>query len=165
MESKDIIEGSKAIAEYLGWKYIPFNDLQGFPKAGWWRDQSILKWYPKNGRVQIKNGTAIYVCRKHDELRFYNSMDSLLPVIDKLRKEDLKEYFYKWEHDGEPMYNFNYISFSLWDGACYSEVELDLDPPMDIASNFDEGSWVKNTFKTVVETIKFIEQVKTKTDE
>ena len=37
MESKDIIEGSKLIAEYLGWKYIPFNDLQGFPKAGWYQ--------------------------------------------------------------------------------------------------------------------------------
>lgn len=33
----NIAEQSKILAEYLGWKYVPSNDLQGFPKAGWWK--------------------------------------------------------------------------------------------------------------------------------
>ena len=33
----NITEQSRLLAEYLGWKYVPSNDLQGFPKAGWWK--------------------------------------------------------------------------------------------------------------------------------
>ena len=36
MTQEEIINGSKLIAEYLGWQYIPFSaDLQGHKKAGW----------------------------------------------------------------------------------------------------------------------------------
>ena len=35
MTQNEIINSSKLIAEYLGWQYIPFNDLQGYSKPGW----------------------------------------------------------------------------------------------------------------------------------
>ena len=180
----NITEGSKKIANYLGWVYIPFNDLQGLSKAGWYETKCykpiLNKILLPSGREVEINFSEIpnikegwkrvvltnykYVCRNHDQLRFYNSMDALLSVISKLEKEDLREFCYSWKEgqDGEIRYNFMNISFTLWNKGCYSEVEWELDPPSGISSNFEENSWVKNTFKTVVETIEYVERIKTR---
>jgi len=167
MENKDILDGSKLIANYLNWKYIPSNDLQGFQKAGWHQinKPQMLKI---GGWVNHPDGDFAHrwVCRTHAALRFYNSMDALLPVIEKLEKEDLGEYFYKWELEGEERSNFMNISFTLWFGGCYSDAELQLDPPMSISSNMtNKFTWIQNTFKTVVETIKYVEQVKSRKED
>lgn len=133
----NITEGSKLIAEYLGWKYIPSNDLQGFPKAGWYKDISTLKYFPKSGRVQIENGSAEFVCRKHHELRFYNSMDALLPVIKKLEKEGGFDFDFTLYNNGG----------SVDDGFTT------------IAYSFDKNkTWVQNTFDVVVKAIKYISE-------
>ena len=178
-----INEGSKIIAEYLGWKYFPFNDLQGLPKAGWYKvlertpdimkfklpsekevelDMNFIKFNAKNGWITVNGNYYKYICRHHADLRFYNSMDALLEVIEKLEKEDLSENHYKWECiEGEMRNNFQRLSFVLYDKRCYSEIELDLDPPMEIASGNDEGlSWIQNTFDCVVSTIEYVNRVR-----
>ncbi len=92
---------------------------------------------------------------------YYNSLDALLPVIKKIETEDLSEYHYKWVSNGETMSNFMGIDFTLWNGGANSEIELELDPPRDIACSFDEDlTWTQNTFKVVVETIKYINKVR-----
>jgi hypothetical protein len=95
METKEIILGSKLIAEFLGWKYIPFNDLQDYSCAGWWKvakpswgDNSLGKYMlskTKNHRDKI--GRNYYVCRRHSDLKFWNSLDALVPVIKKIERE------------------------------------------------------------------------------
>jgi len=98
MTQKDIISGSKLIAEYLGWKYIPHNDLQGFPKAGWFivRDNQRMMLAKYDGWVKVEDKAVKFVCRNHSELRFWNSIDVLVPVIQKIEKEfeDVKFYLH-----------------------------------------------------------------------
>lgn len=182
----DIIKNAKIIANYLGWEYIPFNDLQGLPKAGWYETKPVVANpqkmilpdgkevtidfseipFTKNGWKRYGLKRYRYVCRTHGDLRFYNSFDALLPVISKLEKEDLKDFCYSWYYGEEKYYNFQKISFTLCDGGCYSEVEWDLDPPSTINNSFDEKlSWVQNTFNCVAETIEYVKRIKTKIED
>ena len=115
METKEIISGSKLIAKFLEWRYIPFNDLQGFPKAGYWKcipkvqdiqkstvysfdgekeevkelnlDLNLFRYNNKNGWKVVGEEYCKYICRNHGDLRFWNSLDALVPVIQKLEKE------------------------------------------------------------------------------
>lgn len=167
----NITNGSKLIAEYLGWKYIPFNDLQGLKKAGWYEfvprsstkeevtvtsstlvggekteekvenkliNMDFFRYNTKNGWISKEDGFYRYVCRNHSDLRFYNSMDILLPVIKKIEKET----------NGD-------LTFFLLNGGC--SCNTNYYKSEEISYNFDEKlSWVQNTFLTVVETIKYI---------
>ena len=127
MESKEIINGSKRIAEFLGYKYIPFNDLQGFPKAGWWKcipkvkdiqkstvysfdgekeevkelnlDLNLFRYNNKNGWKVVGEQYCKFICRTHGDLRFWNSLDALVPVIQKIEKED-KQIFLLSDNGG-----------------------------------------------------------------
>jgi len=115
---KDIKETSKSLAEYLGWKYIPSNDLRGLSKAGWYKVESAkpkiekvtvttssninpekivenreinvtpLRYHIKNGWVLNEDSYYKYVCRSHNELRFYNSYDWLFEVVEDLMSDD-----------------------------------------------------------------------------
>lgn len=118
MTKEDIINGSKLIAEFLGWKYIPSNNLQVHSRAGWYEtidakpnlkevtqtsykhgeeDKAIVKtitmdvnrfkYNQKSGWSLVGGRYYKYVCRKHSELRFWNSLDALVPVIQKIEKE------------------------------------------------------------------------------
>lgn len=138
MDNKQIIEGNKLIAEYLGWTYIPFNDLQNFSKAGWYykAPDSRLIISPKQGYTEkVDDVWYKYVCRKHSDLRFYNSWDSLIPVIEKLEKD-------------------TYLDFYLYGKGCKSGYGHDLDCLYDETKNFKENSWIENTWLTVLGTIK-----------
>lgn len=112
MENKvDIIEGSKRIAEFMGLKYIPFNDLQDFPKPGWWEvhsnepkiyelridepaeakdfkilklDTNKFKYTTKKGYISTSKYYAKFICRNHSDLRYYNDTDLLLTVVNKI---------------------------------------------------------------------------------
>lgn len=91
----NIAEQSKILAEYLGWKYIPKAMIYKVSKAGWY----VLLTYHSSPKGATKIGDSYYkyVCRNHHELRFYNSMDWLIKILDKLTKEDLSEHMYSWE--------------------------------------------------------------------
>lgn len=166
MTKEEIIEGSKIIANYLNWVYIPFNDLQGLKKAGWYKfapksdneeevtfttftmsggekgeekvetklmNIDFIRYNPKNGWITTDKGYYQYVCRKHSELRFYNSMDSLLPVIKKLEKEE-NLTFNLYNNGGSVDEGFTTIAYSF--GV--------------------NESWIQNVFNVVVGTIKYI---------
>lgn len=103
MESKEIISGSKLIAEFLGFVYIPFSaDLKEL-KPGWYETKSaepnikntvvgdidinLLLYHNKNGWKLFEGKYYRFICRNHGELRFWNSLDALVPVIQKIEKE------------------------------------------------------------------------------
>ena len=95
MTQKEIVDGSKLIANYIGWQYIPFDNLQGYSKPGWWAVKKVngegdlfeyISMENKNHKSKI--GCRNYICRNHGELRFWNSLDALIPVIQKIEKED-----------------------------------------------------------------------------
>ena len=89
-----IVEKSKMIAEFMGWQYVPHNSLNGFPKAGWWQIMTH-NGVPIQGNILSKHGGNYkddngyhyrFICRNHKDLRFYNSMDLLITVLDKFNK-------------------------------------------------------------------------------
>ena len=135
MENK-ITEGSKLIAEYLGWKYAPSNELGDFPKAGWWEYFPRKTYLYKNGMTRVGEGTGNFICRSHKELRFYNSLDALLPAIKKIEKE-------------------TDIRFTIWTDECCSILKSEYSEI--IGNSFDELDTVKNVFECIVQTIKYIQ--------
>ena len=121
MTQEEIINGSKLIAEYLGWVYLPFSAelKEKGMKAGWYETVSaepniqevtqtsykvgeedkaevkkinininLLRYHNKNGWTLVDDNYYKFICRKHSELRFWNSLDALIPVIQKIEKED-----------------------------------------------------------------------------
>lgn len=91
----NIKETSKLLAEYLGWRYIGFNSDKKDFKLGWYKtrkkkgdliEASLLRKY----KWVILDETTLgqYVCRSHNELRFYNSFDWLFEVVLDLMSDD-----------------------------------------------------------------------------
>ena len=113
MESKEIISGSKIIAEYMGLYYLPFSAelKEKGMKAGYYEvksaepkiektvvkfgdeeremslDINLFRYHNKNGWKLFEGKYYKFVCRTHGELRYFNSLDSLVPVIQKIEKE------------------------------------------------------------------------------
>ena len=166
MESKEIIDGSKLIAEYLGWKYVPSNDLQGHSKAGYYEsisakpnlkevtqttykhgeedkavvktitmDVNRFKYNQKSGWTLVGDKYYKYVCRKHSDLRFWNSLDSLIPVIQKIEEE----------------YDINFYLFGNGCGTGYGSFDTSM---RDDFSSYDLPNWSNNVFKVIVEYLK-----------
>ena len=142
----EITEKSKVIADYLGWRYVPSNDLQGFPKAGWWKGNCNTKEGISYNKI---NSGCLYVCRNHNQLRFYNSFDALIPAIEKLEKEDLSDY----------IKNFEYIEF-VRDNFT-SEIQLLSHPkPMELIGESKDKGIIKDTFYAVYQAIEYINNLK-----
>lgn len=116
-KESQIVEGSKLLAEYLGYFYAPFNNLQGYHKAGWYKPATRFS----KSNTKGEKGWATYLVRGNKDLRFFNSYDWLFEVIEKLEKEDLKEYF----DEG----NFMQLSVDRFDGKWSACINLNYDPP------------------------------------
>lgn len=164
-----ITEKSKILAEYLCWVYVPNNDLGEFPKAGWYTPLTSCK-PSKHSSSNVKVGDMYtkYVCRSHNQLRFYNSFDELIPVLNKLTEEDLKEYMYSWEEctyedkegcELETCYNFEGIGWDVNRGYSQIYIHLALDPTIFIGECKGEGI-VKNTFEACYQAINYINEIK-----
>jgi len=166
MESKEIIEGSKRIAEYLGFVYIPFSaDLKEL-KPGWYKvadatpkmeettqtsytvgkeeeteikriviDINKLKYNQKSGYKLVGDKYYKYICRNHGELRYWNSLDALIPVIKKIEEE----------------YNINFYLFGNGCGTGYGSFDTSM---RDDFSSYDLPNWSNNVFKVIVEYLK-----------
>jgi hypothetical protein len=161
MTKEEKINGSKLIAEFLGWKYIPFNDLQDFPKAGWWKcipkvqdtqkstvyslsldsekekikEVDLIRYNIKNGWKVVGEEYCKYICRTHEDLRFWNDWNTLIPVIEKIEEETGR-------------------SFYLGDGGCCSGYGLGENMVGEIDSYENKLTWLQNTFNTVVKTLE-----------
>lgn len=139
MTKKEIVDGSKLIATYLGWKYIPSNDLQGYSKAGWWAvpntEEEKLSSEVKNHKSKI--GSTFFKCRNHTDLRFWNSLDSLVPVIDKIEKN-------------------SGVRIMLTGGQC--DVICMTDPTFGGTEKDENLSWSNNTFKVIITTLEYLEK-------
>jgi len=109
-----IIEGSKTLATYLGWRYVPFEEGLKI-KAGWYKTtQTDKEPLPKSGLVRLDENTlGKYVCRNHSQLSFYSCYNALFEVVDKIEKEDLSEYGYKWEDFEKIQYNNQSINVDV----------------------------------------------------
>ena len=94
-------------------------------------DTNFFKYNKKNGWSRNDNCYFKFVCRKHSELRFFNSLDTLLPVIKKIEKE-------------------NKHHFEILLGGCMVQ-------GLPIQSFDEKLNWTQNVFVTVVNYLKYAE--------
>lgn len=89
----DSVKENKIIAKYLGWVYIPFNDLKGFPKAGWWEPIGRLPFKANPILFTHPNGTNYqFVVRNANDLSFNVDMMSLLKILQTFKKYKITPY-------------------------------------------------------------------------
>ena len=160
MESKEILSGSKLIAEFLDFVYIPFSPNLKELKPGWYETRSaepnikntvvgdkelnldinLLLYHNKNGWKLFEGKYYRFICRNHGELRFWNSLDALVPVIQKIEKE---------------------LNVEIWinsNGAEHTDF-ADKNWKTKICQSYDSNLQLSNNvFIVVVETLKHLEK-------
>lgn len=186
LSKNKIVEGSITIAEYLGWVYIPYNNLQGLSKPGWYRrvsskpvieevkftttdlnlnaietrvemlDSNLFNYSRKQGWELVGEHYYKYVTRRHTDLRFYNSFDELMIVLERLVKDDsMKDYMYSWGDE----YNFTSIDYHIDRDGCTIFMNLQLDPTQTMSSEYSkENSLRENVFRAIVGAISYIHE-------
>ena len=83
-----IVEGNKKMAEFLGYKYYPYNHPPIDEKEiipGWKSHphaHNVLKMNPFNGLPR-----ASYLCRNHNGLIYNSDWNWLSKVVDKIAKD------------------------------------------------------------------------------
>lgn len=84
MDKNFVLSGNKLIAEFMGFKYIPFNNNQEL-KPGWWVNP-ITRGQQDNEHVRYKLGKSRFLARSHHELKYHNSWNWLMPVVEKIEQ-------------------------------------------------------------------------------
>ena len=139
---QEIVEGNKLIAEFMGYKYIPFNPETPNLVCGWWKDGKI-------GRN--------FLCRTHKQLPYRNSFTYLMEVIDKIEDLDDSKHYYQWEMEDGMRSNFICYEFDISRYSCEVYLELELDPAILIAGDYNKKypTRIEAAFWCVVEFIKW----------
>lgn len=83
---ENVKEGNMFFAEFLGYRYFPYQDGVSVQKDG---DIPVIKemwgWRkPTKGHIKQEGW---YLCRTHNDLRYFNSWDWLYEVVNKAEKE------------------------------------------------------------------------------
>jgi hypothetical protein len=88
MDKEYVVDGNKLLAYFMGYEYIPHNNPQDW-KPGWWKRTTHPRFRYGDGRTSsmLKIDGNLYLGRNHHNLRYYNSWDWLMGVLDKLEKE------------------------------------------------------------------------------
>lgn len=169
MNEISIVDASKTLATYMGWKYFGFNSPESMAnpklKLGWYAiQQQMILHSPKAGFTRLGEDIwGKWKCRNHSELRFFNSWDLLYDVISRIENEDLSEYGYKWtDSDGETHYNNESVNVSIDSDLAYVEINLQLDPPHEIASagRYDPKDKKEKVFWMLYEAVLKINEIK-----
>ncbi|MFO7969752.1 MAG: hypothetical protein R6U15_06585 [Candidatus Izemoplasmatales bacterium] len=92
MDKQTIVDGNKLIAQFMGYEYIPY-EKDKTQSPGWWHKNSpnIIKGKMPSAE---KLNFNYFLCRRHPELRYYNSWDWLIPVLIEIGKVIEKEKLY-----------------------------------------------------------------------
>ena len=84
----NIIEGNKLIAEFMGYKYYPFDyelkNKNGLNRWGWRKNSPSLP----TGNVKINIGKTHYLGRKHRDLKFHEDWNWLIDVINYIKQKE-----------------------------------------------------------------------------
>ena len=70
MTGEEITENNKMIALFMGYKYHPHPEKD-------------CGWRKEDGRSKL-HGRNYYLCRKHCDLRYYNSYEWIMEVVDRI---------------------------------------------------------------------------------
>ena len=96
---------------------------------------NLLRYHNKNGWTLVDDNYYKFICRKHSELRFWNSLDALVPVIQKIEKD------------------YNVVIWITYNGAEHTDF-ADKKWKTKICQSYDKDLQLSNNvFKVVVETL------------
>jgi len=98
-------------------------------------DTNKLKYHVKNGWNLVGDRYYKFVCRHHGDLRYFNSLDSLVPVIQKIEKE-FRCSFYLYNNGCSVGYGYLDVSFR------------------EEFSSFDLSNWNQNIFAVIVSFLR-----------
>lgn len=84
MEYKAIVKNNKLIAEYMGYKYVPFDGVNRH-KCGWWLPNKVGDM-DKFGRN--------YLGRRHKDLDYHHNWNSIMLVVNKIFNDGWVVVFY-----------------------------------------------------------------------
>lgn len=90
MDKETIIRYNKAIATYLGYVYVPFNNKEGLKvKCGWQKPDIKFTNHKYNPRW--------YLCRSHNDLPYYRDWNHLMEAVEKIFNDfpEGEHYLYK----------------------------------------------------------------------
>jgi len=77
------IESNKMIAEFMGYKYFPFDETKKFENPNIIVDQ-MNGWHkPTNGHYKVQDW---YLCRTAKDMAYHYKWDWLMPVCGKICK-------------------------------------------------------------------------------
>ena len=166
-DKENILNGNKLIAEFLGYRYIPFNNEEG-NQAGWWHKDTPPAMV-KLGSPPRKMKRQHYLCRRHIDLKYFNSYDWIMAAVDTMEEmgysTSIKTRYVRLNPICGSYYNtITQVSFND-DGYYVSRcVETD------IQSTSDEYQYLQNgkdqinkrqaIWLMVVESIKYINENK-----
>jgi len=143
---EEIAENNKLIAEFMGYENVKIESKEAgcrIPAPPGWEKQ-----FP----------TGV-----HRTFSYNEDWNQLILVVEKIESLDLKEWFYKWELDGEVNYNFRNLEVEILNNTCSVILDLDLDPSTDLAY-YKAETKIKATYKTIVEFIKWYNEKKKEND-
>lgn len=138
---------SKVLADYLGYIYIPFNDLQGFRKPGFYRPLKTDSTYEETYR---KTSNDYYLGRGLKDLNFQGDYNKLFEVAEKLEDEILSDYF------GE---NFQEVVIEFVD-IWHIYIKLRYDPPKFISKVRDGIPRKEQLFLSLIDAVEYINELK-----
>lgn len=83
--TKDIHRRSAAIATFMGYTYYPFNEEEKGLRYGWIRSDNR-----RDTKVFVSQNP--FLSRTTKDLKYRNSWDWLMPVVQKIMKDQLLTY-------------------------------------------------------------------------
>lgn len=85
MTGKEIVDGNKLIAEFMGYEYLPSNQkLEHKKKYGWNRKVKINSFHEKMGMYAEDPPERLFLGRSHHDLCFHRNWSWLMPVVKKV---------------------------------------------------------------------------------
>lgn len=158
-----MVEDIKLIAEFMGLVYIPWNDLQGFSKPGWWcklpdklpDDEKArnLVLAARQGRLNRKLDKNYRKGRNVSDLS-YRTWNWLMKVVEKIEATDCSRFSYSWKQGEKIYYNFQCPEVEINGNSCDIYFDQILDPILCISENTSTDK-LDATFKACVEFIKW----------
>lgn len=159
---------NKLIAEFMGLVYIPWNDLQGYAKPGWWKKPTQFK--KDSGFTKVIKQTQMGHGNPKITKNFYMGRDfrglgydtwNIMKVVEKIENTDCSEFSYSWEQGGETYYNYTYPTVEIFHEYCDVYFEMELDPPMWISSKREKSeSKHEAIYNSIIEFINWYNERK-----
>ena len=152
----------KLIAHFMGYTYFEPDVLVDYSLCGGIYDKVDvyskvpieIRDYGDEERYFAYDWDVLNSGQFLTEPTYHSCWNSIMEVLDKISKLDLKEFCYEWDSHNGKENNFQSVTFEIDNNSCYIYVNLTLDPPIVFYSTGDDVK--KCTVEAIVKFIHWI---------